>query len=196
MDKYNFDKEYNLIKKNTQLFKKLLVWMIGTNVLLVILLMMTINREKIVLIPEVAPEDKLWVAHSAVSSEYLAILSRNLMSLLLEVSPSNVQAQQTELLKFVAASYRDLLKAKLDEIASAITGNNISQNFFITNIRIIQHKNIVYINGTLNEYIDKSLVSSTSQIYKLSFRVKNYSTELTNFELIKAGDPQLKDLGL
>ena len=196
MDKNNFDTRFNKVKKDAQLFKRLTQWMLGANILLILTLMTTINKEKIVLVPQVAPEDKLWVTNSQVSNEYLSILSRNLTSLLLDVSPVNVKAQHAELLKFVAADYTDLMKAKLDDIGKVITENNISQNFFINNIKIIHGKNVVYLNGTLNEYIDKSLSSSTGQIYKLTFKVKNYSTQLTNFELIKAGDPQLKDLGL
>ena len=196
MDKFNFDDKLNSLERNYITFKRLLLVSMLGNLVLVFILLTMINKEKIILVPQVAPEDKLWIAQAQVSNEYLSALSRNIVDLMLSITPSNVEAQHQELLKLIASKYQADLKTKLSNISKVITQNNISQNFYIQNIKIIHGKNIVYINGGLNEYIDKTLASTTNQIYKLSFIVGNYSVQLVNFELVNEKDDQLRGLGL
>ncbi len=196
MDKFNFDDKLNSLERNYVTFKRLLMISILGNLVLLFILITTINKEKIILVPQVAPEDKLWVTQSQVSNEYLSILSRNIIDLMLNITPFNVEAQHQELLKLVASKYQSDLKIKLSNISKVIIENNTSQDFYIQNIRIIYGKNMVYINGILNEYIDKTLASTTNQIYKLSFKINNYGIQLSDFELINDKDSQLKGLDL
>ena len=194
MDKFNFDAEVNSLRSNYQTFKKYLLWMIIANVVLVLALFFSLNREKIVLVPEVAPEYKIWLTKSQASPEYLNTLSRNTLDLLLNITPNSVSAQHNELMKLVAPKYHAELEFKLGEIAKQIIQNNLSQNFYIQNIRIINKSNVVYVDGDLNQYIDKNMSKSTRHIYKLAFGVHNYNVQIDNIELIPENDPQLRDL--
>ncbi len=193
MDKYNFDVEIKALKNNYQIFKKYLLWMIIANVILVIALVFNINRETIVLSPQVAPEYKLWIKKSQASPEYLNSLSRNTLDLLLNITPNNVNAQHQELMRMVVSQYRNELQFRLTEIAKQISQNSLAQNFYIENIRIINDSNTVYIRGMLNQYIDRNVFSSNIQTYKLTFVVNNYMIQLQNIELIPENDPQLRN---
>jgi len=194
MEKLNFDEQINRLRKNHLLFKRLLGGMVLANILLLLILMWTIDKEKLVLVPQVAPEYKLWVMQSQVSNEYLAVLSRNITDLMLNVTYSNVDAQHKEVLRMVSSRHIATLQSQLAGIAKAVTDNHISQNFYINSIKVVNNKNVVYITGSLNNYIDRTLASSVEHIYKLTFDVANYGVQLTNFELIDANDPQMKDL--
>lgn len=194
MDKFNFDVKLNNYEKNEVLYKKIVLGQLILNIILVIWLIVAYAHEKIILVPEVAPEDKIWVTNSQVSNEYLNTIGRNVMDLLLNVTPEDVDSQHKELLGMVASKYRPVLMPKLAELAKNIKENNISQNFYIDSIRIIQDSGVVYVNGELREYIDNTLSHSTTQIYRLNFKVQNYRTVLQGFELVPADDPQLKDL--
>lgn len=196
MDKYNFDEKINTIMRNHVLFKRLVFIEIIAIIILLLILGSVINKKIVVLVPQVAPEYKLWVGQSQVSNEYLTTLSRNVMDLMLNITPYNVDAQHQEMLNVVASEYQAPLKAKLSNIAKIIHENNISQNFYTEKISIIHDKSVVYISGNLNEYIDKTLASVVNQIYKLTFKVSNYGVRLVNFELIDDKDPQLKDIRL
>ena len=196
MDKYNFDEKINTIMRNHLLFKRLVFIEIIAIIILLLILGSVINKKIVILVPQVAPEYKLWVGQSQVSNEYLTTLSRNVMDLMLNITPYNVDAQHQEILNIVASEYQAPLKAKLLNIAKIIHENNISQNFYIEKISIIHDKSVVYISGNLNEYIDKTLASVVNQIYKLTFKASNYGVSLVNFELIDDKDPQLKDIRL
>lgn len=194
MDKRLSDNESIVLQHKYKNTKKYLYWMIASNVVLAVVLAFNVNREKIVIVPQVAPEFKMWIEKSQVSNEYLTAMSRNVLDLLLDITPSNVSAQQQALLNMVAPKYRAVLKDKLDDVADQITKNNLSQNFYIQSIRIIKGKPIVYITGTLNQYIDKNSANETSQTYKLTFTISNYNVQLENIETLDQNDPQLRDL--
>ena len=194
MDKNNFDAQLNNLRTNHQTFKRYLGFMITANIILVVALLFSLNREKIVLVPQTAPEFKLWVSKSQVSPDYLNTLSRNVLDLLLNITPNSVAAQQQELMRLVAPKYRDDLQLRLADINRQITQNNLSQNFYIENIRIVNNSNVVYVEGDLNQYIDKNVANTTRQTYKLTFGVNNYYVQLQNVELISNSDPQLRDI--
>ena len=196
MQKFNFDEQVNRLQSHHLLFKRLFLFMTALVLVLVIMLFKTLNTERIILVPQVAPEYKLWVGQAEVSNEYLATLSRNVLDLMLDITPNNVTAQHAEVLRLVAPKYTAQLKSKLDTIAKLIVTNNISQNFYISDIKIMHSKNFVYIAGDLNEYFDQSLNNTGNRIYKLSFTVNNYGVMLNNFEILESNDPQLKDMHL
>lgn len=193
MERRLSDQESLLLQSKYKSTKKYLNWMIVSNVILAGVLAFNNNRERIVISPQVAPEFKMWVEKSQVSNEYLVVMSRNVLDLLLDITPSTVLAQQQALLNMVAPKYQAALKSKLDDIAEQLTKNNLSQNFYIQSIRIRKGKPIVYITGTLNQYIDKNSASETTQIYKLTFTVSNYNVQLENIETLEPNDPQLRD---
>lgn len=193
MERRLSDQETLVLQSKYKSIKKYLNWMIVSNVILAGVLAFNINREKLIVVPQVAPEFKMWIEKSQVSDEYLVAMSRNVLDLLLDITPSTVSAQQQALLNMVAPKYRATLKSKLDDIAEQLTKNNLSQNFYIQSIRIRKGKPIVYITGTLNQYIDKNSASETTQIYKLTFTVSNYNVQLENIETLEPNDPQLRD---
>lgn len=194
MDRTDFDTRFNALVRNDKWLKKLLFISILTTLLLTILLLKNVNKERVVMIPQVAPENKLWISQSDVSNEYLTILTRNIMDLVLNITPDTVISEHHEVLKFVTPSAYAELKTKLNDISKIITNNDISQNFFIHDIRIMHSKKIVFVSGSLVEYIDKTLSNTTQQIYKLTYQSKNYGVKLTGLELLTPNDPQLKDV--
>lgn len=193
MERRLSDQETLVLQSKYKSTKKYLNWMIVSNVILAGVIAFNINRERIVISPQVAPEFKMWVEKSQVSNEYLVAMSRNVLDLLLDITPSTVSAQSQALLNMVAPKYQAALKSKLDDIAEQLTKNNLSQNFYIQSIRIRKGKPIVYVTGTLNQYIDKNSASETTQIYKLTFTVSNYNVQLENIETLEPNDPQLRD---
>lgn len=194
MDKFNFDARINALNRNYQIFKRYLLLMIFANITLALGLVFSINREKIILIPQVAPEFKMWITKSEISPEYINVLSRNVLDLLLNVTSKNVNAQYAELIRIIAPKYRADLQAKLSDISRQIIQNDLSQNFYVESIRILNGTNTVYVRGILNQYIDKNTSNSKSQTYKLTFVVYNYMVELNNIEQIADNDPQLRDI--
>lgn len=193
MEKRLSDQQAIILQSKYKSTKKYLNWMIVSNMILAGTLAFNYNRERIINTPQVAPEYKMWIEQSQVSNEYLIVMSRNVLDLLLDITPSTVAAQQQALLNMVAPKYRAALKGKLDDVADQLSKNNLSQNFYIQSIRIRKGKPIAYITGTLNQYIDKNNASETTQIYKLTFRVSNYNVQLENIETLEPNDPQLRD---
>lgn len=194
MDKHIFDEELQRLRKSANANKKNFILMVVANIVLAVTIAVNYNRERVVIVPQVAPEDKIWLNKSQASVEYLSIFSKNMLDLLLNITPETVKSQHKELLRWVAPKSRDILEAKLMNIDQQLISNNLSQNFYIRQIRVVNKKNIVYVTGTLNQYIDKSLATEQTQTYKITYKVSNYTVQLSDFEQIADNDKQLRDL--
>lgn len=194
MDKLTFEQQIKNLKKGYQLFKKYLGWMVLANVVLAFGLVYSIFHERVVMSPVMAPEYKMMITNNKASPEYLNLLARNILDLLLNITPNNVQAQQNELMTLVDSKYRDELQSKLMDIATQVKTNNLSQNFYVQTIKIINKDNVIYVMGTLNQYIDKNISSSKHQNYKLTFIINNYIPKIAGIEQLADNDPQMKEL--
>lgn len=194
MDKKTFDEELNSLReavKTKSRNEKLLV--IG-NVILAGVLALNYNKERIVQVPTMAPQYKMMISNNKASPEFLDAMSRNILDLLLDITPNNVQAQQNMLISMAEPKYRDELQSKLMDIASQIKSNNLSQNFYIQSVKIVNKPNVVFVTGTLNQYIDKNIANSTRVNYKLTFSIKNFNATIAGIEQLADNDPQMKEL--
>lgn len=194
MDKLTFEQQITKLKKDYQSFKKYLGLMVFANVILSFGLVYSYFHERVVMSPVMAPEYKMMVTNNKASPEYLNLLSRNILDLLLNITPNNVLAQQNELMSMVDSKYRDELQSKLMDIASQVRTNNLSQNFYVQTIKIINKDNVIYVIGTLNQYIDKNISSSRRVNYKLTFIINNYIPKIAGIEQLADNDPQMKEL--
>lgn len=194
MDKKTFDEELNSLRdavKTKSRNEKLLV---VANVILAGVIALNYNKERIVTVPSMAPQYKMMISNDKASPEYLDAMSRNVLDLLLDITPNNVQAQQNMLIEKSDPKYRDELQSKLMDIATQIKNNNLSQNFYVQSIKIINKPNVVFVTGTLNQYIDKNIASSTRVNYKLTFNIKNFNAKIAGIEQLADNDPQMKEL--
>lgn len=194
MQKKTFEDEINSLRSSVKTKARNEKLLVISNVILAGIVAFSFNYERVVVVPAMAPEYKMMISSDKASPEYLDNCSRTILDLLLNITPNNVQAQQNMLIGMVDPKYRDELQDKLIEIGSQVKGNNLSQNFYIQNIRIINKPNVVFVTGTLNQYIDKNIATSKKINYKLTFNVRNYNARLTGIEQLADNDPQMKEL--
>lgn len=194
MQKKTFEDEINSLRSSVKTKARNEKLLVISNAILAGIVAFSFNHERVVVVPAIAPEYKMMISSDKASPEYLDNYSRTILDLLLNITPNNVQAQQNMLIGMVDPKYRDELQDKLIEIGSQVKGNNLSQNFYIQNIRIINKPNIVFVTGTLNQYIDKNIATSKKINYKLTFNVRNYNARLTGIEQLADNDPQMKEL--
>jgi type IV conjugative transfer system protein TraE len=192
MKKELYQQNESTLKSARNQSRTVIRFLAAVNILLILIIAFNYNREKIVLVPQVSPEYKMFVTNSQASDSYLNVLSRNVLDLLLNITPENVAAQQSALLQMVNPSYRATLKSKLDVISDNLKENNLSSNFYLDNVRVIQGQNIVIVKGTLIQYINNDSASTAEQMYRIKFSVKNYNVELTDISLTDSSDPLLK----
>jgi type IV conjugative transfer system protein TraE len=191
MKKELYQQNESTLKSARNQSRTVIRFLAAVNILLILIIAFNYNREKIVLVPQVSPEYKMFVTNSQASDSYLNVLSRNVLDLLLNITPENVAAQQSALLQMVNPSYRATLKSKLDVISDNLKENNLSSNFYLDNVRVIQGQNIVIVKGTLIQYINNDSASTAEQMYRIKFSVKNYNVELTDISLTDSSDPLL-----
>lgn len=194
MQKKTFEDEINSLRSSVKIKARNEKLLVISNVILAGVIAVTFNHERIVTVPAMAPQYKMMISNDKASPEYLDNYSRNILDLLLNITPNNVQAQQNMLIGMVDPKYRDELQSKLIDIANQVKSNNLSQTFYIQQVRIINKPNVVFVTGMLNQFIDKNIANSKRVNYKLSFNVSNYNARLTGIEQLADNDPQMKEL--
>ncbi len=192
MDKNRYSDKLEIQDKQIKKQASIIKYLIGANIILGLTIATNYNREKIVISPQVAPEYKMFVTKGSASDTYLSALSRNVLDLMLNITPENADAQKSAIMDITAPDLRPSLTDKLNKIISSIKENNLSQNFYIENIQTIQGKNIVFVKGELYQYINGDTAAKTPQMYKLTFKVNNYNVQLTDVSLAQADDELLK----
>lgn len=104
MKKELYQQNESTLKSARNQSRTVIRFLAAVNILLILIIAFNYNREKIVLVPQVSPEYKMFVTNSQASDSYLNVLSRNVLDLLLNITPENVAAQQSALLQMVNPS--------------------------------------------------------------------------------------------
>ncbi|MCX8514976.1 MAG: TraE/TraK family type IV conjugative transfer system protein [Burkholderiales bacterium] len=198
MRKIDFDEKIANLERDSKWHKKLNIIFAVIIFILVVLDWASFNYERLVIVPASNPEYSYWVKNGEASNEYLESLSRDLLNLSLNVSPETVKKQYEAFLKFVTPSLRSYIIDNLKKSAENIIENDISQSFYIDQMKIVPSKQIVYVSGFLKTYVNNQQVTNVQQIYKIKFKAEDLTVKVEQYRLL---DPQhdsveLKGVGI
>lgn len=155
------------------------------NILLVILVFFTLDRERIVIVPPQI-QKSFWVTSSEVSPEYLSEMVIFLTSLGFNTTPNNSSMQHNILLRYVDPSYYNSLKTKLIEIEDKIKKEHITTSFFPNDVKVDTKKLIAIVTGDLQYTIGDIQVSPANVTYKYGFSYKQGQLKITSFSEISS----------
>ncbi|MBY0379017.1 MAG: type IV conjugative transfer system protein TraE, partial [Burkholderiales bacterium] len=139
-----------------------------------------------------------WISNNKISNEYMEIMSRNLLSLTLDVSPETVKSQYDAFLRFVTPDLRSYIVENLKKSSENIINNDIAQSFYIDTIKVVPMSQTTYVVGNLATYINNQQVTNIHQLYKIKYATDDMTVKIKEYRLL---DPQkdaaeLKGIGL
>ena len=198
MKKHNFDAKINHLLSYKSKSRAIIVALIVSNIILAIGLVIGTGREKIVLIPSSNPDSSYWISNNKISNEYMEIMSRNLLSLTLDVSPETVRSQYDAFLRFVTPDLRSYIVENLKKSAENIINNDIAQSFYVDTIKVVPISQTTYVVGNLATYVNNQQVTNIHQLYKIKYATDDMTVKIKEYRLL---DPQrdsaeLKGIGL
>jgi conjugal transfer pilus assembly protein TraE len=142
------------------------------NLLLVSLLFLMSEREKIIIVPP-SINKSFWVSSSSVSEDYLSEMTMFLASISLNLTPGNVARQNNMLLRYVDPSYYLSLKRRLIKLQEKVNKHHITMTFHPSDIKVNAHKLIARITGDM-EYDIGGIASPKNHItYEFRFSYKH-----------------------
>ena len=127
-----------------------------------------LHKKEIVLVPNSINEE-ISIKNHKMSTGYLEALTRDVASLMLNVSPANLEYNSKALLKMIHPSFYGTMKNEISQRNISVENRRISTVFFLQSINIKNKKNTVQIVGKLSTYIGKEEVEFEQKIYQISY---------------------------
>lgn len=161
----------------------LLVLSIGlmiSNVLLCCALFM--KKERVILVPPIIHKS-FWIEEGNVSQEYLTEMSLFMAHQVLDVTPSSAGRQRDVVLGYVAPSFYNPLKKRLQKEEEFLRQEQVSTSFKPTHITADSEKLEVEIIGEMNHYVAGTRIKNVQETYILKFEYRGQKLSLTSFKL-------------
>lgn len=168
MNYLNNSKEY-LLKKSVNLWVVISTVMLLSNVLLATLCWQALTHQKIEVTPFFGNQGYM-KSDASVDTHYLDMMSENFVIARLNVTPSNIKANHTKLLNYVASVYYHDLNEKLLREQKQVEAEKISSYFDIESINSNPSSLKTTIKGQLHRFVGLRQLPSKNLSYELSYQ--------------------------
>ncbi|EPB4516015.1 TraE/TraK family type IV conjugative transfer system protein [Acinetobacter baumannii] len=146
--------------------------LLGIIIALITLLYYVITNQKTVIMPS-TQSAKYSIGNDQANKEYFVDTTRDIVNLLYNVTPINVDENFSKLLERVAPEHQKDMKLYLDKASAQIKKQQITQVWSTTGLyQYIPHQKAVIANGITKTYLGDKIVSSKSQKIKVEYVMK------------------------
>lgn len=146
------------------------------------------GRERTIIVPPVV-HDNFWVDSNNADPKYLQEMATYFIFLANNVSPENIEYQNSLIINYVNPSEQGILRTQLAQQASRVKRNQLTTMFSIIGFKVDAGANIVIINGVLKSIIGDKVVSTTEKSYRISFQIINGQLYINEFGEVNNNDP-------
>lgn len=148
-----------------------------------IIIVMLIDREKVIVIPPMA-EKSFWVSAQAVSPEYLSEMTTFFANLRLNITPESALIQRETILRYTDPSYYHVLNEKLVEEADKVSDQHISIAFFPVSVKVDAKHLKAIIIGDLSSFVGDTALPMKRVSYLVAYRYDSARLLIKSFEEI------------
>lgn len=145
-------------------------------------------EKEYILVPSTLEKEVL-VSNGKLSMSYLEPITRDVINLMLSVTPQNTEYATNSILKITHPAFRGELKAALFERNQDVVKRRISLHFYPQTIVPGEEANTVMVTGKLSTYLGKEEVSLEDKSYSITYVQEGFRPLVSNFHEI---DPKKK----
>lgn len=160
-----------------------------SNLFLVIALFF--SDKEIVLVPN-SLEKESSLTKGKMSSQYMEALTRDVVNVMLNITPSNTEYAAKSILKITHPAFYGQLKFELQKRAEDVINRKISTHFFPQSITIGEDQVSVYVVGKLSTYLGKENVGEEEKTYVITYDYESFKPLVVGFQEV---NPKSKDGG-
>ncbi len=147
----------------------------------------TLKQEKIILLPPQV-NSKIVFFGNKPNKAYFDQITRYIISLALDYTSATAKGQFAELLTMFSPgafkSYQQAFYNLADRVQSA---SNISNSFYIDNIKVYSDKKKIIVAGSEDMYSSTELLTREQRKYEIGYEIKNERFFITSFKMLKEG---------
>lgn len=146
------------------------------------------SEKEYILVPSTLEKEVL-VSNGKLSMSYLEPITRDVVNLMLSVTPQNTEYATNSILKITHPAFRGQLKAALFERNQDILKRRISLHFHPQTIVPGEEPKTVIATGKLSTYLGREEVSLEDKSYSITYTQEGFRPLVSNFHEI---DPKKK----
>ena len=135
------------------------------------------------------------IINGKMSPAYLEALTRDVVNLMLNITPSNVEYATKSILKITHPKFYGELKTSLQSRANDVINRRISVYFAPQTITPAEDQNSVFVVGKLSTYLGKEEVANEEKTYSITYAFEGFKPLVLDFREfdLKAKDGIAKD---
>lgn len=187
MNKLEALKQTNQILKQRNFLVLTCSVLILSNLLLAFALVFQ-DKEKI-LVPN-SLDQEASIVNGRMSPAYIEALTRDVINLMLNVTPSNVEYTAKSILKITHPKFYGTLKTSLLERTKDVINRHITLFFAPQSIILGDEPNTVYVTGKLSTILGKTEVSTEEKTYSIIYEYVGFKPLVLDFHEV---DPKAKE---
>ncbi len=134
----------------------------------------------VVMVPSSLNEETI-VSKNNVSSAYLESTTRDVINVMLNITPDNTTYINKTILKITHPKFYGELKSDLDKRAEDVINRKIAIHFDPASIVITQENLQAYVTGQLETYLGKEMVDNTPKTYVITYSWSGFKLLITDF---------------
>jgi conjugal transfer pilus assembly protein TraE len=131
------------------------------------------KEQKVVVVPPVY-SDKLFIAGSDASDEYLYAMGNFITFLMLTYSPGTARVQFNHFLKFCSPTAFVKFKTFLYSLADKVETAHISSAFFPYKVTVNRAEKVIEVTGLLNQWSSGGhFITNENKKYRIKYKIQN-----------------------
>jgi conjugal transfer pilus assembly protein TraE len=158
-----------------------LLGLLGVLALALVTVLLMVGRERTVLTPPTL-QKSFWVEGDQVSGAYLEQMAGWIATLILDVSPGNIDYNKTILLQYAAPDAHGALAQAMELAAARLKRDNATTLFAIQQLTPDEPTLSVVLKGRLATFINDKRVADTPKTYLAAFRYSGGRIQITTFK--------------
>jgi len=171
------DKLANTLAENS-LLKFCFIVMLVITVINTVVAYQAMSNQKVVILPPVV-DHKISIRGNDADDEYLKMMARYAGKLLLDYTPSNVEANFSDFLKLASPDTFSIMRDELDKIIEEVHRLRISSSYHIHQIKKLGDTNRLEISGLRTKYADDTRIEQRNEHYILTYEIDDGTFRVT-----------------
>ncbi len=178
MEKVGAIFELNKITKQ----RNILVVICGVMFVMSIVQQITIFRQEksIVLVPSFL-SGEVSLSNQKVSSAYLENITRDVIGVMLDITPSNANYSAEQILKLTHPQFYGELKQQLNQRTEDVVSRKITTNFYANTMVVNMENKQVFVSGKLNTFYGTKMVMEEEKTYLITYEYNNFKLLIVDF---------------
>jgi conjugal transfer pilus assembly protein TraE len=163
------DKLANVMAEN-RLLKACFVLTLGITIFNAIVAYHAMNNQKVIILPPVV-DHKIAIRGNDADNEYLKMMSRYSIKLLLDYTPSNAEQNFSDFLKLASPEVFNSMRRELNKIIEEVTRLRVSSSFHIHTIKRLGSTNQIELVGLRSKHADDVLIESAVEHHIIEYDI-------------------------